>query len=62
MTIYIFMEESNLTNSAIGFFLKFNFPNIKALLLISTFFLIDKNLSIQLDSLEFRKLRVFVGF
>ena len=36
------MEESNLTNSTIGFFLKFKFPNIKVLLLIPTFFLIDK--------------------
>ncbi len=46
MTIYIFMEESNLTNSAVGFFLKFNFLNIKALLLTPHLFLIDKNLSL----------------
>ena len=40
------MEESNLTNSAIGFFLKFKFPNIKVLLLIPTFFSLIKNLSL----------------
>ena len=33
---FVFTKESNLTNSAIGLFLKFKFPNIKALLLIST--------------------------
>ena len=52
------MRESDLTNNAIGFFLKFKLPNIKALLLNTHLPLLDKNLPPQLDPLEFSELLV----